>query len=309
VTQTYLITGGAGNLACQLTFALRRTGNVVLFDRAEQPVAATAPGCQYVRGDLTRPEELRRLLAEHRPDWVLHLASLLSASCEQDRVLGWQVNADGFFHLLEAMVATGVKRVFFPSSLAAYGGSLPDPLPEDYPEWPTGLYGATKVAGERLGACYCSRFGLDFRCIRLPVILSPHAPVGAASAYASRAFVEGVRSRQFVFRVRPETRVSVLYVEDALAAILRLIDARAGQLTRAVYNIHGLAPTAQQIAAAIRQRLPDADLRFDPDPAIVALVESWPAGIVDDSARKDWNWQPAYDLPGLADHFIRELQQ
>ncbi len=54
-----LITGGAGNLACQLTFALTADADrIILFDCAEQPVAQVAPNCVYRRGDLTRPAEI-----------------------------------------------------------------------------------------------------------------------------------------------------------------------------------------------------------------------------------------------------------
>jgi len=86
-----------------------------------------------------------------------------------------------------------------------------------------------------------------------------------------------------------------------------LIRAPADRLSRRVYNIHAIAPSAQEIADVIKARLPGVDLRFEPDPTIAGLIESWPAGIVDDSARRDWNWQPAYDLPGLADDLLQEL--
>jgi threonine 3-dehydrogenase len=306
---TYLITGGAGNLACQLTFELADPATrILLFDRAERPVAAVAPGSHYVRGDLTHADEVRALFREHRPDTVLHLASLLSGASEENRPLAWQVNADGCFTILEEALATGVRRMFFASSLASYGSPLPDPLPEDYPQWPTGLYGVTKVACERLGAYYHARHGLDFRGLRLPMVLSRHAPPGAASAYASRAFVEAVESRRFVFRVRPSTRVSAVYVRDVLHGMKALLQAPANRLTRRVYNIFALAPTAQEIADAIAARIKDVDLRFEPDPKLITLVESWPAGIVDESARRDWDWQPSYELPRLADDFLKELQ-
>src|SRR5262249_18011254 len=159
----------------------------------------------YVRGDLTKPAEVQRLLQEYQPHTILHLASLLSGSCEQDRQRGWQVNVDGGFALFEEALQAGVRKIFFPSSLAAYGGKVPDPLPEDFPQWPAGLYGVSKVACERLGIYYHQQHGLDFRCLRLPVVISRYAAAGAASAYASRAFIEAVRSGRFVFQVQPTT--------------------------------------------------------------------------------------------------------
>jgi threonine 3-dehydrogenase len=308
MAKIYLITGGAGNLACQLSFLLADTAaRIILFDRAERPVGPASRSCIYLRGDLTAAGELRRVLLEHRPDTVLHLASLLSGSCEENRQRGWEVNCDGAFALFEAALEAGVSQVFFPSSLAAYGGRLPDPLPEDHPQWPTGLYGVTKAACERLGVYYHQRHGIDFRCLRLPVVISRFAPGGAASAYSSRAFIEAVMERRFTFPVRPTTRVSVVYVRDALRGIVDLIEAPAASLTRRVYNIHGLSPSAEEIAAAVQARFSGVSFRFDPDPNVIKLIESWPARIIDDSARRDWGWNPVYDLPHLAEDMLREL--
>lgn len=304
---TCLITGGAGNLACQLTHRLaQRGGQILVADVAEGPVAPIPEGCRYIRGDLAAPGAIEQLIAEHRPEVVIHFASLLSGSSETDRPLAWRLNADASFALFEAALKAGVRQVFFPSSVAAYGGPLPDPVPEDQPQWPTGLYGATKLAVERLGTYYHVKHGLDFRSIRLPVVISRFAPLGAASAYASRAFVEAADQGRFVFKVRPQTGPSLIYVKDVLRAILALLDAPAERLTRRVYNIQAISPTAAEIAEAICRRLPAAQLSFEPDPATTALIESWPIRFDDAAARRDWGWRPQYDLPALADDFLGE---
>ena len=100
MSKTFLITGGAGNLACQLSFDLvRKSDRVVLFDIADRPAARVAEGCQYVQGDLTQSKDLRSVLEQVKPDTILHFASLLSGSCEQDRQRAWRVNMDGTFSL------------------------------------------------------------------------------------------------------------------------------------------------------------------------------------------------------------------
>ena len=310
MTQTYFITGGAGNLACQLSFHLAgRGGRVVLWDVAERPVTAIAAGCEYVRGDINGEGEIARALDHFCPDVVIHFASLLSGKSEESRPTAWRVNMDGAFALMEAAVEHRVGTLFFPSSVAAYGDELPNPLPEDFPQWPGGLYGVTKVAVERLGVYYQRKCGLDFRCIRLPVVVSPHAPPGAASAYASRAFVEAVRNGHFTFNVRPETRPSVIYVKDVLRAIVALLDTSADRLTRRVYNIQSVAPTAAELAEAIARRVPGVKLVFEPDAEVVRMIESWPVEFDDTLARRDWGWRPEYDLDRLADDFIAELQR
>ncbi len=309
MSSTYLITGGVGNLACQLTYLLAERGHrVVLFDVAAKPVSSVVEGCSYVQGDLAAPGMIDRVIAERQPGVVIHFASLLSGNSEANRELAWTVNADGAFALFEAALKSGVKQVFFPSSVAAYGGPLPETVPDDYPQWPTGLYGVTKMAIERLGAYYHVKHGLDFRSIRVPVVISRFAPTGAASAYASRAFVEAAADGRFVFKVRPQTRPAVIYVKDVLRAILALLDAPGERLTRRVYNIQAISPQAGQIAEVIRERMPEAQLAFEPDPEVTALIESWPIRFDDAAARRDWGWQPKYDLTTLADDFLKELR-
>lgn len=310
MTRTYLITGGGGNLSRQLASQLVADGDqVILFDVVEQTPDTRIDGCPYVRGDLREADRVDEVIKNHRPDVLLHMASLLSGKCEQDRTLGWQTNVMGGFNVFEAALRHQVQEVFFPSSLASFGGHLPDPLPEDIPQWPDGLYGVSKVACERLGNYYHSRHGMDFRGLRLPIVLSRFGPAGAASSYASRAFVESVRSGHYSFKVNPTTAAGTVYVRDALEAIKQLVKAPAGALKRRVYNIHAIAPTAQQIATAIQARLPKVQISFDPDPQIARLIESWPKVIEDGSARRDWQWSPQFDLDSLADDFIQELER
>jgi threonine 3-dehydrogenase len=305
---TCLITGGAGNLACQLTWALAdRFDRVVLLDVAAKPVGATAANSSFERGDLLDGPGLDALFAQHRPAAVIHLASLLSGSCEQDRDLAWKVNMDGTFGLFEAAVRHGRPTVLFASSVAAFGGRLPAVLTDDTPQWPTTLYGVTKMAAERLGGYYHEKHGLDFRCVRLPITVSRHAPAGAASAIASHAFLEAARAGRFTFTARPDTPLALIYVRDVLCAFAGLLAAPAAGLSRRVYNIAGMTTTPREITASITRRLPDAVLDFAPDDAVDRVLASWPGEIDDSTARRDWQWRPEWDLARMADDFLTSV--
>ena len=310
MNSTYFITGGAGNLACQLTFILAQRGaRIILFDVADGPSISPADNSIYIRGDLTCRTDVDAALALHPPDTIIHFASLLSAKAEHDRETAWRVNVDGALSLFEVALNHGVRRIFFPSSLAAYGGSLPKQISDDYPQWPDGFYGVTKTAVERLGVYFYRKHGIDFRCIRLPIVISALAHTGAASSYASRAFIESVKNGRFTFRVRPESRPAIIYIKDVLHAVTRLLEASGERLTRRVYNIQAISPTAQELAETIRRVLPSAQLQFDPDPQIVNLIDSWPKEFHDVAAQTDWNWQPQYDLESMARDFVTTLRQ
>lgn len=303
-----LITGGAGNLACQLTYHLPVDAEIVLQDIAPAPISEPREGCSFVQADLSDRAAMDAIFNDLQPTAVIHLASLLSGSTEQNRPLGWAINATAGFDILERCLTSEVERVLFPSSLAVWGGTLPDPLPEDYETWPEGLYGVTKVAVERLGHYYHAKHGLDFRGVRLPVIVSPFAPAGASSAYASHAFVAAAKEGSFRFKVAPETRVSMMYVQDCLRALTGLLTADPNSLSRRVYNLHAINPSAEELAEAVRVRFPQADIGFDIDEGVSALINSWPGVIGDEHARLDWGWESRYDLAAMADHITETVK-
>lgn len=303
----YLITGGNGNLARQLAAHLTANHKVILHDQVPPVPDKALMGATFLTGDITNDEEVRSILETYRPDCIYHMASLLSGSSEVDRRRAWAVNATAGFELLEIAMECGVKRFFFPSTIATYGAGAADPLPEDFPQWPENLYGATKVAMERLGCYYYFKHGLDFRSVRLPFVISRHAPAGALTAYASQAFVKAASKQKMVFPVEPHATVSTIYVKDVIAGILRLMEAPAEKLTRRVYNLHGFAPPASDIANAIKARVPDFEYTFVPHADAVRLTRALPAVMNDGAARSDWGWSPRFDLDKTADDFLEDL--
>ena len=237
----------------------------------------------------------------------MHFASLLSGSSEQDRELAWKVNMDGTFALFELSLELGIKKFFFPSTLATYGGKLPKSLTEDTPQWADGLYGVTKSSIERLGVYYQRQHGLDFRCLRLPITVSPFAPIAAASSYASRVCVEGVEQKRYTFNVNPHTRASLMYVDDAILGIAQVLRAPLEKLTQCVYNVHSLSPTAEEIARAASKRIAGIEIAYKPNDKVIAVVENWPEIVEDQSARNDWGWSPKFNIDAMADDMIARL--
>ena len=295
-----LIMGGAGSIGSRLAAALVTRGDEVLsLDVSTEPVV---PSDAFARvdariGSVQDAAAVDEVVAEFRPDVIFHLAAILSGLAETDSELAWRVNVDGTRNVLEAARKFGTRKVVFTSTVATYGAGLPEPITEDVPQWPSGLYGVTKVLGERLGVYYHHRFGLDFRGVRLAAMVAPTAPAGgAASAFVCDLFVNAVREGAYDLYVYPNTRVPIVWVDDVVGALQLLNDADEGNLSRRVYHIIGAGPSVQEMVDAVQARLPEARLRFEIDPVRADIVESWPARMDDTAARTDWGWEPRFDL-------------
>jgi len=303
----YLITGGAGNIACQLTHRLPSSSEILLTDIAENPLSTPSENSRYQVSSVCDDQAITECIKTFQPDVILHFASLLSGQSEADRKTAWDVNMQGTFSLLEAAVEHDVQRVIFPSSLASFGTPLPNPLPEDYPQWPRGFYGFTKASVERLGFYYREAQGLDFRAIRLPIIISPYPSAGAASSYASNMFIDTVLQQPVTLKIRPTSNPSLMYIDDCLHAIDLLTHADRVLLTRSSYNLYSCNPSASDIANTIQQHLPDCTIAFETDDTVANLIDSWPQQIEDSCARQDWGWKPKFDLQQMTSHFIDYL--
>ena len=295
--QTAFITGGNGNLGRRVAERLLARGQrVVRFDIPGTEPAAGAADETVLTGDIRDLERLRSQLRDEKPDTIYHLASLLSGSSETDLEQAWAINATASFNLMNLAREIGVDKFFFASTAATYAQVDQNPMPLDYPQWPESLYGATKVAVERLGAYFKTRHGLDFRCLRFPLVISPDAPKTAVSAFPSHALRAAVNGERFSFPVSANTGVSTLFIEDVIDSIVDFTAAERSGLTRQAYNLHGYYLSAEMVADAAKARFADFEYDFAPVESVERLIAGWPDVADDSDARRDWGWQPKYDF-------------
>ena len=203
--------------------------------------------------------------------------------------------------------------MLFASTINTYGHDLPEDGVDDYTlQRPAMFYGTTKLFGEHMGRFYRRKFGLDFRGIRYPSIVGPGVTTPGISQYTSRAIEASARGEPYTIFVEPRTRVPIIYIREAAEAIVKLAAAPTNRIQTVVYLIAGTTPTptAQQLADAIRARLPHANLDFHPDPAIQAIHDARRAlaSIDDTNARREWHWRPTYDLARIVDKMVNELR-
>lgn len=306
---TALVTGAAGFLGRNLVRRLREDGRqVVAFDVADGVHGLADLGATTERGDLGRWNDLLDVVTAYGPEVVFHCGALLSAAAEADPTAAYEANATGTHNLLEIARTVGIDRVVFTSTMATFGRGAGDPVADDAPQWPTTIYGATKVFGERLVEYHHLRYGTDVRALRFPSIVGTGRGGSGASGYSSMVFDAAARGAAYRLYVGPDTRCQLLHVDDAVAALLAIADAAPERLTRRIYNIGGIAPTARELIEAISRVLPEADLGYEPQPELEAIVRSWPLRLDDANAHRDWGWKMGLDLDGIVARFVADAR-
>lgn len=304
-----LVTGAAGQIGTELTTALRdrySSRTVVASDIDPEP-GLNGP---YERVDVTEPSELSRVVSEYDVDTVFHLAALLSAEGERDPARTFDVNVGGLNALLRVGQQRDIDRIVVPSSIAVYGPETPRNPDERAITFPTTMYGITKVVAEHLGRYYSGRTDLDVRGVRFPGIISHETrPSGGTTDYAVNAFYDAVDRGEYTYFVREDTRLPMVYMADAVRALVRLAEADRSDLRyHCEYNVMGLSFTAGELTACIRERLPGFGARYAPDER-QEIADTWPSILDDTAAREDWDWNAEYDLDRVADDMLAHLRR
>ena len=304
-----LLTGGNGNLGRHVADRLLDAGiEVVKFDLLGTEPETTHSGEEIVTGDIRDSGLVENILRQHKPDAVYHLASLLSGSSEDDLATAWGINATASFDLMRLAMENDVRTLFFASTGASYGPGLDDPLPEDAEQWPETMYGATKVAVERLGGYFKTKHGLDFRCLRFPLVVSPFAPRTAVTAYPSHAFKAALAGEPFVFPVSPGVGMSAMFFEDVIDGIVKFTLAERTCVRRHAYNLHAYFVSAEMVTEQILEHVPTFQFSYQPVAAVESLITAWPDVIQDQSARDHWGWDPQFDFAKSAARMFELLR-
>jgi threonine 3-dehydrogenase len=303
-----LVTGAAGQVGADLLPRLVAQGHrVTVGDLAPRP-AGTPREVEWVRCDVGLAAEVNDAVRRSGAERIYHLAAILSARGEKVPHQTWRVNMEGTYNVLEAARVLGARQVFFTSTIAAFGPGLANPVANEVSMRPRTMYGVTKVAGELLGEYYEHAFGLDFRGVRFPGLLSATTPGGGTSDYALHMFVDGITKGAYESFVKPSSQIPFMYMPDAVRSMLELADAPKARLTRSIYNVAAMSPTAEEFADAVRKRVPGVRLTFRPDPERQRILDSWPRVLDDSAARADWGWRHEYDLDRLADDLVAKVR-
>ncbi|WMD19771.1 SDR family oxidoreductase [Achromobacter seleniivolatilans] len=288
-----LITGGAGFLGQRLARKLLEQGVLTLDGGQSEAItqidlldvvksdALTDPRVRSMVGDIADPAVLRQAIGTDTRA-IFHLAAIVSGQAEADFDLGMRINLDASRALLETCRALGHKpRVIFTSSVAVYGGALPDMVRDDTALNPQSSYGTQKAIAELLLADYTRRGFVDGRVLRLPTIsVRPGKPNAAASSFASGIIREPLNGEAAVCPVGPGTRLWLLSPRGAIQALIAGCELPAQAVAdRKPINLPGVSVTVAEMEQALRDIAGDDvanRITWQADERVERIVGSWP---------------------------------
>jgi threonine 3-dehydrogenase len=292
------ITGGLGQVGTDLTSAMRAkygNDNVIVTDLHDPPAGYKMEG-PFEKLDCLDKKRFNELLVKYKPSQLVHLSAIMSVLGENKPHLCMDLNIDGLRIALEAAREHNMK-IFAPSTMAVFCPESGKTMTkDDCILKPTTLYGITKVLLEQLGDYYFRKFGVDFRCIRYPgVISAPTLPGGGTTDYAIHMYHSALKKKPFTCPVLPNEPLPMVYVDDAINGTVQLMEAPRASLKRSVYNMAAFSFTPDELARNLAANGYPLSVEYK-EGIQQKIAHSWPDTIDDTNARQDWGWNPQYDL-------------
>lgn len=311
MAEKILVIGACGQLGTELVESLREIygeENVVASDirKGDAEVFRNGP---FEILDVLDKNKLVEVMQSVKPAQIYHLAALLSATAEAKPKLGWTLNMDGLFNVLDASIEHGTGKIYWPSSIAVFGPHTPaNNTPQHCIMDPNTVYGISKLAGERYCEYYFQKRGVDVRSLRYPGLIGHKSdPGGGTTDYAVSIYHDALSNGKHECFLSSGTELPMLYMPDALKATLDLMHAPAEKIKiRSSYNLAGMSFDPAAITASIQKYIPEFTSAYNPDHR-QAIADSWPNSIDDSEARNDWGWQPQFDLDAMTRDMLVNL--
>ena len=308
-----LITGGTGFIGAEVARQLLQRGvdSITAFDRnaSIQRLDEVAEKIELVQGDLGNFSHILDIVRQTKPRTIYHLGGMLSAPSDADPPSAFQANAMGTYHVLEAARLFEVEQVIFSSSVATYGYGIEDQLNDLTLQRPQLFYGACKLFGEHMGLFYRRKYGLDFRGLHFAGVIGPGVRTPGVVQYASWSIEESAKGNPFTVWVRPDFTIPIIYFKDAALSAISLASAPADRIQMVNYVVDGVppSPNAGELVQMVRDRIPGARITFEVDEPVQEMLDRAVFPIDDSCARREWDWQPQYDIETMVDDFLREM--
>lgn len=308
-----LVTGAVGQIGSELVEALREKHGhtqVVAAGHRTEPTPEMRKQGPFEFVDVLNKKDLDKIIEKYDIDTIYHLGAILSVKGESIPQKCFEVNVVGTYNVLESGLKYDLTRIILPSSIAVFGPETPkNRTPNETVLRPTTMYGVTKVTNELLGNYYFQKFGLDVRGARLPGIISSKTiPGGGATDYAVEMFYEAIKQNHYTCFVSANTTLPFMYIPDCIKALIDLAEADLSDLKYTCdYNVGAMSFSAGDLAGEIKKFIPEFTCEFKPDEG-QEIADSWPNSLDDSAARREWGWQPEYDLTTMTEDMIKRLR-
>ena len=308
-----LIIGACGQIGTELTKKLRNiygVDNVIASDIRKLNIDIVNEGIFEVVNALDY-NQIEHLIEQYQITDVYLMAALLSATAEKNPAFAWDLNMNSLFHVLNLAKAKKIQKIFWPSSIAVFGPTTPRINTPQYTIMePTTVYGISKQTGERWCEYYHHIYGVDVRSIRYPGLISwSTEPGGGTTDYAVDIYHKALKDGKYECFLSEDTALPMMYMDDAIRATIEIMQAPSENIKiRSSYNLAGVSFTPKEIAAEIKNHIPDFTISYKPD-FRQKIADSWPASIDDTAAQKDWNWKHKFDLASMTVEMLENLRE
>ncbi|MBK8981138.1 MAG: NAD-dependent epimerase/dehydratase family protein [Ignavibacteria bacterium] len=308
-----LVIGAAGQIGSELTLALRKiygNENVFATDIKDAPKDVKKSG-PFQLLDVMDDKRLIHFVIRYKISQIYLLAAVLSGNAERLPLQAWDINMRSVLNILDLAREVGIKKIFWPSSIAVFGKTTPKiDTPQLTIMEPNTVYGISKLAAERWVEYYFNKYGLDIRSIRYPGLISYKTEAGGGTTdYAVEIFYDAITTGKYECFLKPDTKLPMMFMDDAIRATTELMEADADKISiRSSYNLSGLSFDPEELSDEIKKHIPDFEIIYKPD-FRQAIADSWPQSIDDSVARKDWGWKNNVDLEKMTRIMLKEIKK
>ncbi len=306
-----LVIGSSGQIGTELVQGLRNVYGIDSVIASDIKITEQAKEGPFEVIDIMNAHQLGEIVKRHKVNQVYLLAALLSATAEKMPKIGWDLNMQGLFNVLDLAKEKLIQKIYWPSSIAVFGPNTPK---ENTPQYtimePSTVYGISKQAGERWCEYYFNKYGVDVRSLRYPGLIGwKSAPGGGTTDYAVHIFHEALKKGTYECFLSENTTLPMMYMPDAITATIGVMQADAEKIKiRSSYNLAGFSFSPKDITIEIKKYLPDFTISYKPD-SRQQIADSWPKSIDASEVTAHWGWKPEYDLAAMTNDMIKNLKK
>ena len=295
-----LITGFNGEIGRQTLHSLyKRNIPIIALDINDSDIKYD--NVMFIKDSILNQDVIKSIFDDFNIIEIYHFAALLSQSANDNPELANKVNEEGSKVIINtamhyAQTNKSFIKIFFPSSIAVYGPRKLKNAKELDIMKPQTIYGCNKLAIEQYGTNKHEEslklgFGIDFRCLRFPGIISPYTiPFGGTTDFAPQMLHAACNNESFICKVGPTTILPFLGIENAVKAIVDIMSAKNIDSNLRSFNVQEMTLSPKEIITLLKKEFPNFIVDYKVDSKFQSIADTWPENLNCDQASEKWNF-------------------